>query len=134
MSTFLFVKSNKRVFKLKDCPVTQTKRFNLAPPDGGEMGGAEPKCSASLPQPTERVTAREGQTSCELPRQTTSPHSDPSSPEMSHSFLTKEQLMDGVPEQTPKSNSHLDSACPAPPGASRQKQPSRSRAGKGKSK
>lgn len=49
MSTFLFVKSNKTVFKLKDCPVTQTKRFNLAPPDGGEMGGgqnqnAQPPC------------------------------------------------------------------------------------------
>lgn len=54
MSTFLFVKPNKTMFKLKDCPVTQTKRFNLAPPDGGETGSGGRTKMLSLPTTANR--------------------------------------------------------------------------------
>lgn len=121
-SGFLPVKPNKTVLQLKDCPVTHglplAKEFNPGLPDGvGKRG--RPKGSGFPPQPTERATGTEGQTtwlhvSQELPRQTTNLHTDSSSPEMVQSFRTKEELIDAVPKWTPKSDSHLSSACSAP--------------------
>lgn len=119
---FLPVKPNKTVLQLQDCPVTHglplAKEFNPGLPDGAGKRG-RPKEPGFPPQPTERMTGTEGQTtwlrvSQELPRQTTNLNTDSSSPETVQSFQTKEELMDAIPKWTPKRDSHLGSACSAP--------------------